>query len=389
MFVRRWSTFSLVLASLGLGVIAYWWGRHAGSRAIREAPPAKMAESPSARDEKIVTPHPDIPDLSSDRGFGAQWADWQNQPRTPATERNAEQALQDLAHHDPVRAMALALNESNPMLRERLRNAVLKGWAAVAPDKAADWTLVLPAADRRSALVAVFSGAVERPSEAARLGKKLCAQIPEEAGDYGQLLISALTESGAYETAAHFAQESTSEHGPAWLNAAYYQWAMHQPESALKAFGGISDRAARSHAFLGLTAGWAEANPAAVANYAVNLPAGADRAAALGQMLSQWATRDPLTASEWMLKNLNPSPDLDEGVAAVASLPSLVSQRPEIAIGWAESIADPALRASTLTTVARLWAERDPDGARRYLQSTGSLSAEEKEALTRGLATGP
>lgn len=332
---------------------------------------------------------PDAQAQSPDHNFSARWKDWQSQPRTPATELDAEHALQDLARHDPVRALALALGETNVMLRERLRNAVLKGWAAESPEQAADWTLTLPVADRRPALVAVFSGAVEHPEAAARLGKKLCAQVPEEAGDYGQLLISALTEFGAYETAAHFAQESGSEHGPAWLNAAYYQWAMRQPESALKAFGGIADSATRSHAFLGLTAGWAEANPAAVASYALNLPAGADRAAALGQMLSQWAMRDPLTASEWMLKNLNPSADLDGGVAAVASLPSLVSRRPEIAIGWAESIADPALRVTTLTTVARLWAERDPDGMRRYLQSTSSLSAEERAALTRGLATGP
>ena len=389
MFVRRWSTFSLGVVSLSVGVIAFLWGRHAGSRPIPEAPQAKSAESLPARTGQTVVPHPNAQGPSPDRSFAGKWDDWQGRPRTAATERDAEQALQDLARHDPARAMALALSEANVMLRERLRNAVLKGWAATSPEKAADWSLALPPADRRPALVAVFSGAVEHPAEAAQLGKKLCAQIPAEAEDYGQLLISALTESGAYETAARFAQENESEHGPAWLNAAYYQWAMRQPEPALKAFGMIADPATRSHAFLGLTAGWAEANPAAVASYALNLPAGSDRAEALGQMLSQWATRDPLTASEWMLKNLNPSVDLDGGVAAVASLPSLVSQRPEIAIGWAESIADPALRASTLTTVAQLWSQRDPDGARRYLQSASSLSVEEKAALGRGLATSP
>ncbi len=389
MFVRRWSTFSLGVASLGLGVMAYLWGRHTGSRPLVKAAQEKIAESLPTRSAPLVVPRLNALSQATERSFSEQWAGWQNQPRTPATERAAERALEDLARHDPVRARALALGEANVMLRERLLLAVLKGWAAVAPEQAADWALALPLSDLRPALVAVFSGAVEHPEAAAELGKKLCAQIPAEAGDYGRLLISALTESGAYETAAHFAQESETEHGPAWLNAAYYQWAMRQPESALKAFGAIADPVTRNHAFLGLTAGWAEANPAALANYAVKLPAGSERADALGQMLSQWATRDPLTASEWMLKNLNPSTDLDSGVAAVASLPSLVSQRPEIAIGWAESIADPTLRASTLTAVARLWSERDPDGARRYLQSASSLSAEEREALTRGLATGP
>jgi hypothetical protein len=329
------------------------------------------------------------PHSFSDPNAAAGWAEWQSRPRTPATELAAERALMELARHDPARALVLALGESGERLRERFRDAALKGWAAVAPEKAAAWAMALPPGDRRPAIVAVFSGAIEQPVEAARLGQQLCRQWPAEAGDYGQLLISALTGAGAYEVAARFAWDDTSEHGPAWLNAAYYQWAMRQPEAALKAFGAITDPVTRNHAFLGLTAGWAEANPAALANYAVKLPAGSERADALGQMLSQWATRDPLTASEWMLKNLNPSTDLDGGVAAVASLPSLVSQRPEIAIGWAESIADPSLRASTLTIVARLWSERDPAGARRYLASAPSLSAEEREALTRGLVTGP
>jgi hypothetical protein len=298
-------------------------------------------------------------------------------------------ALNGLARSDPARAMTLALGENNPMLRERLRDAVLQGWAAVSPEKAGGWAMALPPADRRQALMAVFSGAAEKPGEAVRFGENLCQQLPAEAADYGQLLIAALTEAGAYETAAQFARGGSSDHVSAWLNAAYYQWAMRQPEPALKAFGAITDPAIRSAAFLGLTAGWAEANPAAVASYALHLPAGSDRAEALGQMLSQWATRDPLTASEWMLQNLNPSTDLDGGVSAVASLPSLVSQRPEIAIGWAENIADPHLRVTTLTTVAQLWTQRDPEGARSFIQSASSLSPEERAALAQGLAMGP
>ena len=389
MFVRRWSTFSLGVVSLLLGIIAFVGGRHVGSRIKPGASSTKPAETKSADTEKTVANNTSELSRSPAPSFAEQWERWQGRPRTPATELEAERALQELARHDPVRALALALQESSDRLRERLSHAVLKGWAAAAPDKATEWALALPLADRRSAIAAVFGGAVERPEDAARLGKMVCRQMPADAGDYGQLLISALTEVGAYETASRFAEESESEHGPAWLNAAYYQWAMHQPEAALKAFGAITDPAIRGHAFPGLTAGWAEANPAAVANYAVSLPAGSDRAEALGQMLSQWATRDPLTASEWMLKNLTPSPDLDGGVAAVASLPSLVSQRPEIAVGWAESIADPVLRATTLTAVAQLWSERDPEGARRYIQSASSLSPEERDALTRGLLNAP
>jgi hypothetical protein len=367
-----------------LSVVAYLWGRYSGSMAQRESPglivsralPKVVAVAPAAVAQR-------------EQSFDRRWLGWKAQVRTPATERDAESALLDLARRDPARAMELALGENNPALRERWRNAVLKGWAAHAPDEAAGWARALPPADRRQALVAVFAGAVENPEAAIRLGERLCRQIPTDAADCGQLLIAALTEAGAYESAACFALGGSAENGPAWLNAAYYQWAMRQPELALKAFGAISDPAARSVAFQGLASGWAEANPAAVASYAVQLPVGADRAAALSVTLSQWAMRDPLTASEWMLKNLNPSLDLDEGVAAVASLPGLVSRRPEIAIGWAENIADPSLRVTTLTAVVQLWAQREPEAARRFVLSAGAMPQLEREALALGLAPGP
>ena len=388
MFVRRWPTFSLLVASLVLALVAYRVGKTSGAADRRPVaqPKPTVKNAPGA----VVRASSDSPsDQPVSEKFSEQWRNWQNELRTPVSERDVTQALRELARYDPARAMNLALGESNPQLMERLRAAVLNGWAANDPTGAANWAVALPVADRRAALVAVFSGAVEKPEAAALLGENLCRQWPGEAGDYGQLMISALAESGAYANAARFALSGGDENRPAWLNAAYYQWAMRQPEQALKAFGAITDPAVRSTTFLGLTAGWAEANPAAVASYALHLPAGSDRAEALSQMLSQWATRDPLTASEWMLKNLNPSADLDGGVAAVASLPSLISQRPEIAIGWAESIADPKVRSQTLTTVAQLWSQRDGAAARRYIETNTSLAAAERTALLKGLADTP
>ena len=385
MFARRWSTFSLLVASLGVGAVAFYSGKRSGlgfkpaiSPVTSEPVASDQAKLPLAM---VTNPEPVAPAAD----FSSRWGNWQTRLRTPATERDAAVALQELARNDPDRAMKLALSEDSPRLQERFRQAVLKGWGSTDASKAANWALTLPMADRRQALVAVFSGAVEKPDEAALLGENLCRQLPVDAGDYGQLLISALTESGAFATAAHFAQKGDSDNRAAWLNSAYYQWAMRQPEQALKSFGAIIDPATRGTTFLGLAAGWAEANPAAVASYALRLPAGADRAEALGQMLAQWTTRDPLTASEWMLKNLTPSTDLDGGVAAVASLPSLVSQRPEIAIGWAESIANPIKRSQTLTVVAQLWSQRDPEGARRYIDTSSSLSSDERAALLLGL----
>src|SRR6185436_3739949 len=122
---------------------------------------------------------------------------------------------------------------------------------------AAAWVLALPSGEQHAALGAVFAGAAGRPSELMRLGRQLGERFPEAAGEYGQLVINALTETGAYESAAHFAATDATPNREAWLNAAFFHWASHQPEAALKELGNMADSVARNAAFQGVVAGWA------------------------------------------------------------------------------------------------------------------------------------
>lgn len=96
--------------------------------------------------------------------------------------------------------------------------------------------------------------------------------------------------------------------------------------------------------------------------------------------LTQWVYRDPIAASAWM-DQLDPSPDLDMGAAAIAVLPALIQGKPDIAASWAESITDPEMRANTLLDLIRLWAEHDAIGAQRYANTSSVL-----DPATRALA---
>ena len=385
-FNRRWSTLSLLGISAGLSSLAYFGGRAAASRQTMSA----SETDPPARSTALVgTTKPEQVSKSKTSGFDDRWTQASTTHRTPASERDMAAALEELATHDPKRALTRALGEGNFRLRQNLRNAVLRGWATVSPDEAATWALALPEGDRQLALGAVFEGAAKQPEEAAKLATRLCSQDPALAGDYGQFLITGLSEAGAYENAVQFAITNNSAHHSSWLNAAFFQWSSHQPEQALAAFGKISDPAARMPAFQGLILGWSMANPAAVAAYAANLAPGENRAEALSQALPQWANVDPVSASEWMVSHFDPSPDLDAGVAAVATMPNLLNARPEVAVGWAESIAEPVLRANTLRMISQQWAQRDSGALRRFVASTPDLPAIDRSALLDGLNPPP
>jgi hypothetical protein len=390
---RRWSTLFLLGISAILSTLAYVGGREtAFRRAVASAgvgPNAQLKPGKNATAAREPTTASQRFSASVKGDFAERWERCLTTRLTPASEREMAACLEELAAHEPERALALALRENNFRLRQNLRSAVLRGWASTASEDAAAWSLALPEGDRLLAIEAVFGGAAQQPEEAAKLGARLCAQDPASAGDYGQFLITGLTEAGAYETAAQFAASDKSTHHSAWLNTAFFHWSTHQPDQALAAFGKISDPELRGPAFQGMIMGWAMANPAAVAAYAVHLEPGENRSQALSQALPQWASRDPIAASEWMINHFDPSPDLDAGVAAVATMPNLVNTRPEVAVGWAESIAEPVMRANTLRMIGQQWAQRDAEAIRRFIASTPDLLATDRTALLDGLNPTP
>lgn len=380
---------SLVLAFVLAVVAAYGLGWFVGSRrgAAQEtvrpnqalATSADVTAATKSNETRAAVETAPISPNSGD----ARWQSAAKGPRTPAREREMAAALEELAATDPDRAMKLALAEPNFRLREILRNAALRGWASHAPEAALARAMTFPDTDIRSAIEAVINGAARETENALQLGRKLVAENPGLAADYGIIVITALSDRGDFAAAAKFAAESPAITRAAWLNTAFNQWALSQPEQALDACNQISDTSARSEALQGVIAGWAEANPAGLADYAMQMPEGEQRSMALGQALPRWVSRDPVEASKW-LDHYDPDPSLDTGVMAIATMPALVKQRPEVSLEWAESIVEPSLRESTLKNLADQWARNDPSGFQRALAAQNRLRPEDRRALVEG-----
>lgn len=289
--------------------------------------------------------------------------------------------MEELARTEPQRALELALSMADWRLRDLLRNAAVRGWAEVAPDAAADWALTVNSDHRREVVEALMQGAARQPDEAVRVGLRICAADEERAGDYGQYTVAALADRGAFDAALRFGLGIGTDKYPFLAKAAAFQWARYQPSEALAALDKLEDPATRGLARSEAIAGWAWADAKGLVDYAATLPKD-EQAAILAEALPRWVEKDPLAAAEW-INGAGSSADSDAGVAALANLQSLVTQKPDVAMELAGSISNPNERQQTLRAVFRQWAERDPAAARQFAAS--AATAEHRELLNNEL----
>ncbi len=380
---QGWSTLTLFSVGAALGLLGYLTGLRKHPAAISEtkehisAPICKTTGAP----EPAANSH--SPPVSGDeRSHPAD----ESAPgmRSPASEKDRASWIEKLAASDHRQALALASAEPNWRLRTLLRNAALRGWASAEPAAAAQFALTLPEHERREAVAAIFLGASHQPETAATLAEKLCAQDPALAEDHGRALIDALAEVGAFPVLTRFAATEASSRSAEWLRATFGKWAERQPAAALQAFDSLPSTAAREAAFQGLVLGWSMADPRELAAYAATLPTGENRSLAMQQALTQWMNHDVESAAKWVMR-FDPGPEFDLSASTVATNPKLIVQQPAVALGWAQSILEPALRETTLTTLARQWAGSDRGAARRLIEQTTGLSAEDRRVLLAGV----
>lgn len=307
------------------------------------------------------------------------WQRLHSAPGTPANYAALAQFLEMLGSSDPARAMAFAQAETNAKLREKLIHAALHGWARAAPADAARWALSqATATERENGLSVVFTAAVTtNPETAVRLGQSLIQQNPNDAPGFGNRLIDALCAAGNFQTAVAMAAEGDRETRAGWMGTAYSHWAEYQPEQAARAAAAINDPELRQQALRGVAGGWGAVDPAALVAFAAGLPSDADRSATLSQALERWVKRDPKNASTWIDQHEN-RPEFDQGVATVATMDGIKS---DVAVSWAESISNPALRSETLALVVRNWMAADPAAARAYLKASSHLLPPDRQQL--------
>jgi hypothetical protein len=278
-------------------------------------------------------------------------------------------------------ALAVTATVRDAALARQLRDAVLRAWAEFDADAAANWSMALPADQQISALDAVFAGSAAHPGVATALGSRLCGEHPELMSELGHSLEAALTAAKQFRAAVDFASGSPAEDAGLWLSGAIYQWAADNPEAALRAVAGIRDAALQENAYRQALGSWADRDAAAVATFALSIPAGPARDAAFYIALPKWAEKDPAAVAEWVTSR-GADGDLDSGVAAIALGSRINLINPEVAIGLAEGIRNQTVRSATLRAIGGTWRAQDPDRAQAYINKAVGFRPEDLAALS-------
>ena len=105
---------------------------------------------------------------------------------------------------------------------------------------------------------------------------------------------------------------------------------------------------------------------AAAAKWAMALPMGPARAAALSTVAEQWSQRDPRGAAEW-LAQMPPGSERDSAVHEYAA--KVVFADPFAAAEWVEQVADPATRGKAAEAVFSTWSREDSIASRAWLRA--------------------
>ena len=251
--------------------------------------------------------------------------------------------------------------------------ATMTGWAAANPGEALAMLNNLPEemqGQRDELTASVVSGLAHHdPAMATDLVLRLGLEGSRNAGDLMDIV----------------ARESLRTKGPEQAS----QWAELLPDGPLKgtAMGRIAEAYANKDAkaaaqwaqrfasndFASRTievigGRWAQSDPVSAVGWLENLPAGNGQMAGLRNAFGDWEDRDPAAAGQYLL-GMPPSPKRDSAISGFAT--GYAWQNPQLAIAWAQDIADPTLRENSIVRSGQAFFTRDPDGARAWLATSG------------------
>jgi hypothetical protein len=312
---------------------------------------------------------------------------------SPASAEKDDAALnliRRLVAHSPIQTLAWTAKARDPAQGDKLYLMAVRAWAEREPEAALVWVRAQPPSSLgRKTTLAALAGMTAQPAKAVQLGADLLARDPDHAAEYGSALLENLTSAKEFMAAAWLSTLAPAEFRNDWTAAAFARWTAEQPRQAARALDLLPSPQPRARAFEAVVRGWASINPARLAEYSLTLPEGDERAYAMDTAMAAWRLRDPDSLGQWLNQRQMPVAESDAAKAALATQTDGANRPASVALQWAESISDPALRFQSVERTLGELAQDDFQTARYYAENASWLNQNQRRELLLSLGLDP
>lgn len=290
---------------------------------------------------------------------------------------------------DPEAALAYVRRQLKLDRQNQAITRVLTEWTKRDPEAAWKWASA-NVATNGTHIDAVLSQIGKTDAAVAwRCVTEFAQAHPAEARSAYVSALRGMTYAGNFEAATRFLQQADLPAMPDGTEGKYAlgdliasEWGRHDPEKAAEWVKGLpADSIARERALVNLGQAWADVEPQAAAEFAIQLPPGRTRAMVMTQAIPNWAEHDPAAAAQW-LNQFDPSPDFDQAINRIATHPDAMKDV-NAAVTWANSIFDTELQVQTLTRILANWKDRDAAAAFRYLETSAAIPPDTRMEVRR------
>lgn len=275
---------------------------------------------------------------------------------------------------DPRAAVEYVAKHFDVRHRNAFLSALLAKWAAQDGEAAVEWvTKNLPHDYTQYDAVLSAMGRMDAQS-AWRAAQKLAGQ--EDNTTAQAIYVSALRGiiyNGNYAQAAGMIANLQLPAGGEKYDLSSLlagQWGLYEPSNAAQWAVALTgnDSLYGRQALASVGVAWSQSDPEGVANFAMQLPAGVTKQNVLTTALDSWAANNPGEAANW-INQYPPDPDLDFVVRSLATSPQLVDGDPTLALTWADSIFDGAIKRQAMNIIMDRWMANDPAAANAFVNN--------------------
>jgi len=335
------------------------------------------------------------------------WSYLQNIEKTTVKKKAMTAFMKNFSQSEPDKALAMAESITDEQQKNIAMGGVMQGMSSSDPERVAQMILDNPQSkygdfsinnfvsnwatgdlDEAKSFVTQLDDPIIRDKAVTSLINQWGVQDPVQAVEYlFTLEKSAALDTSLWSLGRNLAAKNPKEGLQLILNnesqrnledSFFESWANEDPEAFIENIKDLPEEYHKDSYYGEVSRSLAQSDPQKGIQLIASLEEGSKKNTSARVLASSWANEDLESASRWV----NKLPSGDSRDSAIQGIISHVkSSEPQYALEWADVISNPKKRINNINQNYRQWKRVNPDAALQWLNTTQSLTVEEKKKL--------